>query len=63
MTENIDYGDEDLTPLMDEANAFSFDNEPTDADGFRIGDMEDIDDDTEFGLYEDDDTDNFDDFE
>jgi DNA-directed RNA polymerase subunit beta len=63
MTENIDYGDEDLTPLMDEANAFSFDNEPTDADGFRIGDMEDLDDDTEFGLYEDDDTDNFDDFE
>ena len=64
MTENIDYGDEDLTPLIDgDENAFSFNDEPRGEDGFRIGDIEDLDDDTEFGLYEDDDTDNFDDFE
>jgi len=51
MTESIDYGDSDLTPLIEGDNNFRYDEGYEDA-GFTQGNVEDIDADI-FDIYED----------
>ena len=62
MTENIDYGDEDLTPLIEGDDAFRFDNAPMEADGFRSGTAEELEDDSVISGFEEE-LDDFDDYE
>jgi len=51
MTESVDYGDSDLTPLIEGDNNFRYDEGYEEA-GFTRGNMEDIESDV-FDLYED----------
>ena len=62
MTENIDYGDEDLTPLIEGDDTFRFDNEPMESDGFRSGTAEELEDDSLISGFEEE-LDDFDDYE
>ena len=43
MTENIDYGDEDLTPLIESDETFTFDSDPAGNNGFQKGTPEELD--------------------
>jgi DNA-directed RNA polymerase subunit beta len=56
MTENIDYGDEDLTPLIEGDDGFRFDEEPFADAGFREVDAdENAEEDSIFSVFEEDD--------
>ena len=44
MTETIDYGDEELVPLIQSDETFTFDDDPSGADGFHTGTAEELDD-------------------
>ena len=46
MTENIEYGDEDLTPLIEGEENFRFDDEPFEQAGFTEVDESEVDDDS-----------------
>jgi len=63
MTETIDYGDEDLTPLIEGDDTFRFDDEPLEARGFRSGTAEELEDDSVIGTFDAMDADDFDDFD
>jgi DNA-directed RNA polymerase subunit beta len=43
MTENIDYGDEELTPLIESDETFTFDSDPAGNNGFQKGTPEELD--------------------
>ncbi len=64
MTENIEYGDEDLTPLIEGEENFGFgNNESFENAGFRETDAENLDDEINFDEFADVDSLDDDDFE
>ncbi len=60
MTENIDYGEEDLTPLIEGEDNFRFDDEPFEDAGFIEKEADELDDEIKIDEFEDEDDEEFD---